>query len=51
MDYYQIKIKVNNPTKPSSFIGSALRGAFGHALKEKSCVNPNYQMQRVFCKR
>ncbi len=50
MNYYQIKIRVNNPTKPSSFIGSALRGAFGHALKEKSCINPTYKCKGCFAK-
>ena len=42
MQYYQIKIEVNENKKPSLFIGSALRGAFGHALKERSCINPTF---------
>ena len=50
MQYHQIQVKVNNPAKPSLFIGSALRGAFGHALKEKSCVNPTYTCKGCFAK-
>jgi hypothetical protein len=50
MQYHQIKVKVNNPTNPSSFIGSALRGAVGHALKEKSCINPSYKCKGCFAK-
>ena len=50
MQYHQINIKVNSPIKPSSFIGSALRGAFGHALKEKSCVNPSYKCKGCFAR-
>jgi len=50
MQYYQINVKVNNTTKPSAFMGSALRGAFGHALKEKSCINPTYKCEGCFAK-
>ncbi|NEW59990.1 hypothetical protein GSY74_01725 [Sulfurovum sp. bin170] len=50
MQYHQIKIEVNDNRKPSSFIGSALRGAFGHALKERSCVNPTYKCKGCFAK-
>ncbi|SFV68135.1 hypothetical protein MNB_SV-13-1634 [hydrothermal vent metagenome] len=50
MNYYQIKIDVNNNRKPSTFIGSALRGAFGHSLKEISCINPSYQCKGCFAK-
>ena len=50
MHYYKINVKTNSPKKPSSFIGSALRGAFGHALKEKSCVNPTYNCKGCFAK-
>ncbi len=31
-------------------MGSALRGAFGHALKEQSCVNPTYKCEGCFAK-
>ncbi|CAA6817266.1 MAG: Unknown protein [uncultured Sulfurovum sp.] len=50
MQYHEIKVKVNKNTKPSSFIGSALRGAFGHALKETSCINPSYKCEGCFAK-
>jgi len=50
MHYYKINIKTNSSQKPSSFIGSALRGAFGHALKEKSCINPTYKCKGCFAK-
>ena len=50
MQYYQIKIEVNENKKPSLFLGSALRGAFGHALKERSCINPTYKCKGCFAK-
>ena len=48
--YYKITINVHSPKKPSPFIGSALRGSFGHALKEQSCVNPTYKCEGCFAK-
>ncbi|HHB93700.1 MAG TPA: hypothetical protein ENK88_00950 [Campylobacterales bacterium] len=50
MQYHQIRVKVNNGRKPSSFIGSALRGAFGHALNEISCINPTSNCKGCFAK-
>jgi hypothetical protein len=46
--YYKISVKVNSHKKTSYFLGSALRGAFGHALKEKSCINPSYKCDGCF---
>ena len=37
MHYCRIDITSNSKEKPSFFIGSALRGAFGYALEEVSC--------------
>lgn len=37
MKYYRIDIIANSKEKPSFFIGSALRGAFGYALEEIAC--------------
>ena len=50
MQYHQIKIKTNSRAKPSFFIGSTLRGAFGHALKETTCINPSYKCKGCFAK-
>ncbi|HHB93689.1 MAG TPA: hypothetical protein ENK88_00895 [Campylobacterales bacterium] len=50
MQYHQIKVALKNSRKPSSFIGSALRGAFGHALKEISCINPTSKCKGCFAK-
>ena len=50
MNYYQINIAVNSDAKPRVFIGSTLRGAFGHALKETTCVNPSYMCEGCFAK-
>jgi hypothetical protein len=37
MKYYRIDVIANSKEKPSFFIGSALRGAFGYALEEVAC--------------
>ncbi len=50
MQYHQIKIKTNSNERPSFFIGSTLRGAFGHALKETTCINPTYKCKGCFAK-
>lgn len=34
--------------KPPYFIGSQLRGAFGHALKKVTCINPAYECEGCF---
>lgn len=48
--YFKIKVKIESPKKTNAFIGSALRGSFGHALKEKSCINPTYRCEGCFAK-
>jgi len=50
MHYYKIEVKTNSSQEPSPFIGSALRGSFGHALKEQSCINPTYKCEGCFAK-
>lgn len=37
MKYYRIDVITNSKEKPSFFIGSALRGAFGYTLEEVAC--------------
>jgi hypothetical protein len=42
-------LKPNN-LQPLPFIGSTLRGAFGHSLKKVTCINPSYECQGCFAK-
>ena len=48
MKYHHIKININTKNKPSYYTGSMLRGAFGHALKRVTCINPSYQCKDCF---
>ena len=50
MNYYQIKVEIKTPHKPSYFKGSMLRGALGYALKKVTCINPSYQCDGCFAK-
>jgi hypothetical protein len=42
------KITLIFKAKPPYFIGSQLRGAFGHALKKVTCINPAYECDGCF---
>lgn len=42
MQYHHIEVKTNSPLKSKRFIGTALRGAFGHMLKAGVCDQPHY---------
>jgi len=42
VQYHHIEVKTNSPLKPKRFIGTALRGAFGHMLKARVCDQPHY---------
>ncbi|MBD3807161.1 MAG: CRISPR system precrRNA processing endoribonuclease RAMP protein Cas6 [Epsilonproteobacteria bacterium] len=42
------KITIIFKAKPPYFIGSQLRGAFGHALKRVTCINPAYECDGCF---
>jgi len=48
MEYYYIKVKIQTEKTPPYFIGSMLRGAFGHALKRVTCINPSYKCNDCF---
>ncbi|MDY0365870.1 MAG: CRISPR system precrRNA processing endoribonuclease RAMP protein Cas6 [Arcobacteraceae bacterium] len=50
MKYTKITIRINTQHKPPFFIGSALRGAFGYALKKITCINPQYVCDGCFAK-
>ena len=44
--HYQITLKAQAKVSLPAFLGSTLRGAFGHALKEAVCVMPHRQCER-----
>ncbi|MBD3795670.1 MAG: CRISPR system precrRNA processing endoribonuclease RAMP protein Cas6 [Epsilonproteobacteria bacterium] len=48
MKYHVINVKIDTKDKPSYFMGSTLRGTFGHALKKVTCINPSYQCENCF---
>jgi len=48
MDYYKITVKPKTDNIPPYFIGSMLRGSFGHALKQVICINPSYRCNGCF---
>ena len=52
MHYQHIKVTVHDTHKseqnPPFFMGSALRGAFGYALKKVVCINPSYECKGCF---
>ena len=48
MQYHHIKIHIHTKENPPYFIGSMARGAFGHALKRVSCINPSYLCEGCF---
>lgn len=52
MHYQHIKVTIHTPQErtptPLFFMGSALRGAFGYALKRVVCINPSYECKGCF---
>jgi CRISPR-associated endoribonuclease Cas6 len=46
--YVKISATFKSQKKPPLFIGSQIRGAFGHALKESSCINPLMNCHNCF---
>jgi len=46
--YHYISVKINTKKKAPYFTGSMLRGAFGHALKKVTCINPTYKCEGCF---
>ena len=48
MKYTKIDIEIETPHKAPYFLGSALRGAFGYALKKVVCINPSYKCEGCF---
>lgn len=48
MNYTKITLLFKSKQKPSYFIGSQLRGAFGYALKKVACINPSYVCDGCF---
>ncbi len=43
MKYSYIEVRTNSTKKPNVFVGTALRGTFGHVLKEYVCIEPSYE--------
>ncbi len=51
MKYVKINFKAFDFTQPlQSFMGSALRGAFGYSLKKIVCVNPSFMCRDCFAR-
>ena len=48
MQYHHITVSIRSSHAPPYFTGSMLRGAFGHALKHVTCINPSYQCRGCF---
>jgi hypothetical protein len=48
MLYHKIKILLTHKERPPYFTGAMLRGAFGYALKQVTCINPSYQCKNCF---
>lgn len=49
LSYLKIEVALNTNEKYShDFLGSALRGAFGIALKRIVCINPKYKCEECF---
>lgn len=48
MQYSKITVKIKDSNKPSYFLGSQLRGAFGYALKSTVCINPSFECKGCF---
>jgi len=48
--YYHIEVKIKSSNRPTYFMGSALRGAFGYSLKRVVCVNPSFRCEECFSK-
>jgi hypothetical protein len=46
--YTKLSIIIKTDVKPPYFIGSQWRGAFGHALKKVTCINPSMQCEGCF---
>ena len=51
ISYHKINVQLKSTTiKPLPFIGSTLRGAFGHSLKKVVCINPSFECEGCFAK-
>jgi len=48
--YHHIEVKIESTDRPTYFMGSALRGAFGYALKRVVCINPSFKCEECFAK-
>jgi len=48
MEYHRIDVHIATDDTPPYFTGSMLRGAFGHALKRVTCINPSYRCENCF---
>ncbi len=48
MNYHQINVFIKTDRITTMYLGSALRGAFGYALKKVVCINPSYQCEGCF---
>ena len=42
MKYSYIRVQTNSKISPETFIGTTLRGTFGHILKEQVCIESHY---------
>jgi len=50
LKFCRIDVNTNSKVQPSFFTGSALRGTFGHLLKENVCVTPSYDCNHCLYK-
>jgi CRISPR-associated endoribonuclease Cas6 len=47
LSYSKVDVIIN-AKKPQTFIGSMIRGAFGHSLKKVVCINPKFKCDDCF---
>jgi len=48
MQYHRLSLRFHLPKAPPYFIGSQIRGALGHALKQTVCVHPLMECKGCF---
>ncbi len=48
MEYVHLSVLAKMKEPPPFFIGSQLRGGFGHALKKTVCINPSFHCEGCF---